>query len=296
MSTERTYQNFLNYLQVEKGLARNTVEAYARDISAFLVFAADQGLELEKIARDDLARYLQDLYSRLSARSVARNIVSLKGFFRFLILDRYVTSDPTENLESPRTWRTLPGYLTGDEVALLLAQPDLSQVQGLRDRAMLELLYATGLRVSELIKVRIGEMNLDVGFLTTTGKGNKQRIVPVGDVAVTLIRRYLDEARNSLLAKSASSPYLFLTRRGRPMSRVYFWMLVQKYGRLAGITKHLSPHVLRHSFATHLLENGADLRSVQLMLGHSDISTTQIYTHVTRERLKRIYDKYHPRS
>ena len=296
MSTERTYRNFLNYLQVEKGLARNTVEAYARDISGFLAFAKDHGLELEKIGRDDLARYLQELYSRLSARSVARNIVSLKGFFRFLILDRYLSSDPTENLESPRTWRTLPGYLTGDEVGLLLAQPDLAQAQGLRDRAMLELLYATGLRVSELIKVRIGDMNLDVGFLTTIGKGNKQRIVPVGDVAVAFVRRYLAEARSTLLGKSASNPYLFLTRRGRPMTRQNFWMIVEKSGKLAGIAKHLSPHVLRHSFATHLLEHGADLRSVQLMLGHSDISTTQIYTHVTRERLKRIYDRYHPRS
>lgn len=296
MSTERTYRNFLNYLQVEKGLARNTVEAYARDISGFLAFAKDHGLELEKIGRDDLARYLQELYSRLSARSVARNIVSLKGFFRFLILDRYLSSDPTENLESPRTWRTLPGYLTGDEVGLLLAQPDLAQAQGLRDRAMLELLYATGLRVSELIKVRIGDMNLDVGFLTTIGKGNKQRIVPVGDVAVAFVRRYLAEARSTLLGKSASNSYLFLTRRGRPMTRQNFWMIVEKYGKLAGIAEHLSPHVLRHSFATHLLEHGADLRSVQLMLGHSDISTTQIYTHVTRERLKRIYDRYHPRS
>ncbi len=296
MSTERTYQNFLNYLQVEKGLARNTVEAYARDISTFLAFADEHGLSLESIEQDDVAKYLQELYARLSARSVARNIVSLRGFFRFLILDRYITNDPTENLESPRTWRTLPGYLTGPEVELLLSQPDVSRPQGLRDRAMLELLYATGLRVSELIKLRMAEVNLEAGFLTTTGKGNKQRIVPVGDAAVAFIHTYLADARSGLLGKSVSNPYLFLTRRGRPMTRVNFWMLVQKYGRLAGITKHLSPHTLRHSFATHLLEHGADLRSVQLMLGHSDISTTQIYTHVTRERLKKIYDKYHPRS
>ncbi len=296
MTTERTYQNFLNYLQVEKGLARNTVQAYAHDISTFLAFAEEQGLSLENIEQDDLAKYLQELYSRLSARSVARNIVSLRGFFRFLILDRYITNDPTENLESPRTWRTLPGYLTGPEVELLLSQPDITRLQGLRDRAMLELLYATGLRVSELIKLRMAEVNLEAGFLTTTGKGNKQRIVPVGDAAVAFLRTYLAEARSGLLGKSASSPYLFLTRRGRPMTRVYFWMLVGNYGRLAGISKHLSPHILRHSFATHLLEHGADLRSVQLMLGHSDISTTQIYTHVTRERLKKIYDKYHPRS
>lgn len=296
MSTERTYQNFLNYLQVEKGLARNTVDAYARDIGTFLAFAEEQGLALERIAQDDVANYLKELYSRLSPRSVARNIVSLRGFFRFLILDRYITGDPTENLESPRTWRTLPGYLTGAEVESLLSQPDLSQLQGLRDRAMLELLYATGLRVSELIGLRITEVNLEAGFLTTTGKGNKQRIVPVGDAAVGYLRTYLSEARNRLLGKTASSPYLFLTRRGRPMTRQNFWMLVEKYGRLAGIPKHLSPHTLRHSFATHLLEHGADLRSVQLMLGHADISTTQIYTHVSRERLKKIYDKYHPRS
>ncbi|RPI27345.1 MAG: site-specific tyrosine recombinase XerD [Acidobacteria bacterium] len=293
---ERIFQSYLNYLQVERGLSANTLEAYRRDILDFLCFVDEQGLELKDVRKSELGTYLQNLYSRLSARSVARKIVSLRSFYRYLLLDKHVSEDPTENLDSPRTWRSLPKYLTAEEVDSLLQQPDLAKPLGLRDRAMLEVLYATGLRVSELIHLRSAEVNLEVGFLRTRGKGNKERLVPVGDSALGYIRRYLAEARAQLLHRQKSSPFLFVTRQGRPMSRQYFWMLIVKYGKQAGIGKTLTPHTIRHSFATHLLEHGADLRAVQLMLGHADISTTQIYTHVTRERLKQVYDKYHPRS
>ena len=293
---ERIFLSYLNYLQVERGLSRNTLQAYKRDILDYLGFMSEQGLDPMSVKRTDLASYLQSLYSRLSARSVARKIVSLRSFYRYLLLDQHVSEDPTENLDSPRTWRGLPNYLTTEEVDSLLQQPKEDTALGLRDRAMLELLYATGLRVSELVKLRAAQVNLHVGFLRTLGKGNKERLVPIGDSALGYIRRYLEEARPKLLHRHTNSSFLFVTRQGKPMSRQYFWMMIIKYGRQASISKRLTPHVIRHSFATHLLENGADLRAVQLMLGHADISTTQIYTHVTRERLKQIYDKYHPRN
>jgi len=293
---ERIFLSYLNYLQVERGLSRNTLEAYRRDILDFLSFLADRKLELSGVGKGELSGYLQTLYSRLSARSVARKIVSLRSFYRYLLLDKHVTEDPTENLDSPKTWRSLPNYLTLAEVDVLLQQPDIEVPLGLRDRTMLEVLYATGLRVTELVRLRAAEVNLDVGFLRTQGKGSKERLVPVGDSAIGFIRRYLADARPQLLRKRLNSPFLFVTRQGKPMSRQYFWMMIVKYGRQAAIEKPLTPHILRHSFATHLLERGADLRAVQLMLGHADISTTQIYTHVTRERLKQVYDKYHPRS
>ncbi|MFB3903510.1 MAG: site-specific tyrosine recombinase XerD [Acidobacteriota bacterium] len=293
---ERIFLSYLNYLQVERGLLANTLQAYRRDILDFLSFLEVQKLELRDVGKSELSSYLQALYSRLTARSVARKIVSLRSFYRYLLLDKYVNEDPTENLDSPRTWRSLPKYLTLEEVDALLQQPDTEVPLGLRDRTMLEVLYATGLRVTELVRLRAAEVNLEVGFLRTLGKGSKERLVPIGDSALGFIRRYLCEARPQLLRKRANSPFLFVTRQGQPMSRQYFWMMIVKYGRQAGLEKPLTPHVLRHSFATHLLERGADLRAVQLMLGHADISTTQIYTHVTRERLKQVYDKYHPRS
>ncbi len=293
---ERIFLSYLNYLRVERGLAANTLEAYRRDILDFLSFLNDKKLALPDVRKGELASYLQTLYSRLSARSVARKIVSLRSFYRYLLLDKHVTEDPTENLDSPRTWRSLPKYLTLAEVDLLLQQPDIEVPLGLRDRTMLEVLYATGLRVTELVRLRAAEVNLEVGFLRTQGKGSKERLVPIGDSALGFIRRYLADARSQLLRKRLNSPFLFVTRQGKPMSRQYFWMMIVKYGKQAAIGKPLTPHVLRHSFATHLLERGADLRAVQMMLGHADISTTQIYTHVTRERLKQVYDKYHPRS
>jgi integrase/recombinase XerD len=293
---ERAFQSYLNYLEIEQGLSRNTVEAYSRDIRDFLAFSEKREWRLESIGHDELVTYLQALYTRLAARSIARKIVSLRSFFRFLLLDKYVAADPTERLDSPKTWRTLPKYLTTDEVDALLAQPDLSSVLGLRDRAMLEVMYGAGLRVSELVSLKTEQVNLEVGLVRTVGKGSKERLTPIGECAIGFVRRYLAEARPALLRGRTASPYLFLSKQKRPMSRQRFWKLVIEYGTAAGITKHLNPHVLRHSFATHLLERGADLRAVQLMLGHADISTTQIYTHVTRERLKQIYDKYHPRS
>jgi len=293
---ERVFLSYLNYLQVERGLSANTLEAYRRDILDFLSFLDQKKLGLPDVGKGELSSYLQALYSRLSARSVARKIVSLRSFYRYLLLDKHLTEDPTENLDSPKTWRSLPKYLTLEEVDLLLQQPDIEVPLGLRDRTMLEVLYAAGLRVTELVRLRAAEVNLEVGFLRTQGKGSKERLVPIGDSAVGFVRRYLADARPRLLRKRLNSPFLFVTRQGKPMSRQYFWMMIGKYKRQAGIEKTLSPHVLRHSFATHLLERGADLRAVQLMLGHADISTTQIYTHVTRERLKQVYDKYHPRS
>jgi integrase/recombinase XerD len=293
---ERAFQSYLNYLEVERGLSRNTLQAYRRDLLDFFSFLEERRLGVEQVGGSDLTDYLQRLYTDVSARSVARKIVSLRSFYRFLLLDKYVSADPTENLESPRSWRSLPTYLTTKEVGMLLEQPDLTTRLGLRDRAMLEMLYATGLRVSELVRLRADELNAEMGFVRTFGKGSKERLVPVGAAALDYLARYLAGSRPLLLRRRAGSAYLFLTQQGKPMTRQYFWILIGKYGRAAGIEKSLTPHVLRHSFATHLLEHGADLRSVQLMLGHADISTTQIYTHITRERLKQIYAKYHPRS
>ncbi len=293
---ERIFRDYCNYLRVERGLASNTLEAYGRDIGDFLAFLKTRGWDPIQLTKEELSQQIQHLYGRFSASSVRRKIVSLRSFYRFLLLDGYIPQDPTETLESPRTWRSLPKYLSQKEVKHLLQQPDLSTPHGLRNRAMLEVLYATGLRVSELVHLRLAEISFEVGFLRTFGKGAKERIVPLGDSAIACVNQYLREARPHFLRRRNPSPFLFLTQWGRAMSRQYFWMLVLKYGRKMGVEKKLSPHVLRHSFATHLLENGADLRAVQMMLGHADISTTQIYTHITRERLKQIYDKFHPRA
>jgi integrase/recombinase XerD len=286
---------FLDYLAVEKGLAKNSLSAYATDLRKFGGWLGDQSLELDRVERIHIVRYFQSLRKAgISARSVARSLAAIRGLFRFLVAERHLKNEPTENLENPKLWSTLPKSLQSSEVEALLAAPDVTTPEGLRDRAMLELLYATGLRVSELIKVRIDEVVMDAGFLRTMGKGSKERIVPFGDTARQAMIDYSEKAR-SHFAKD-NDPHLFLSQRGRPMTRQSFWMKVAKYARLARIKSHISPHVLRHSFATHLLENGADLRSVQMMLGHADISTTQIYTHVTRARLQRMYEAFHPRA
>ncbi|HYS55552.1 MAG TPA: site-specific tyrosine recombinase XerD [Thermoanaerobaculia bacterium] len=281
---------YLDYLAVEKGLAKNSLSSYATDLRRFGKWL-DQH-PLESVKRQNIVRHIQSLRSSgISARSVARALAALRGFFRFLVAERHLQHDPTENLDNPKLWSTLPKSLHPSEVDDLLNAPDRTKPDGLRDAAMLELLYATGLRVSELIKVKVEDVVLDAGFLRTFGKGSKERIVPFGDSARNAITAYIERGRPAV-----DSVYLFLTNRGRPMTRQTFWMKVVKYARQAGIKAHISPHVLRHSFATHLLENGADLRSVQLMLGHSDISTTQIYTHVSRARLQKMYDQYHPRA
>jgi integrase/recombinase XerD len=286
---------FLDYLTVEKGLAKNSLAAYRADLRHFGHYLLDAKVELDRVERIHIVRYFQSLRSAgISARSVARALAAIRGLFRFLVAERHLKNDPTENIENPKLWATLPKSLQPSEVEALLRAPDRTTPAGLRDAAMLELLYATGLRVSELIRVRIDELVMDAGFLRTIGKGSKERIVPFGDSARDAVVLFMERGRPELDTKG--DPHLFLSRRGRPMTRQSFWMKIVRYARDAGISTHISPHVLRHSFATHLLENGADLRSVQMMLGHSDISTTQIYTHVSRARLQRMYEQFHPRA
>jgi len=286
---------FLDYLTVEKGLAKNSLSSYRIDLRHFGHWLGDQGLELDRVERLNIVKYFQALRAAgISARSVARALAAIRGMYRFLVAERHLRIDPTENLENPKLWSNLPKSLQPDEVEALLRAPQLDTNEGVRDRAMLELLYATGLRVSELVRVRVDDLVMDAGFLRTMGKGSKERIVPFGDAALDAIVQYVERARPH--HDKFSDPHLFLTIRGRPMTRQAFWVKIGAYARTAGIKAHISPHVLRHSFATHLLENGADLRSVQMMLGHADISTTQIYTHVSRARLQKMYETFHPRA
>jgi integrase/recombinase XerD len=284
---------------VEKGLSSNTVAAYGRDMSKFEAFAKKQKLSLQSVSRDHLVDFLSSLYhQKLESRTVARHLVTLRNFFRFALTQELIAEDPSANLESPKIHRSLPDYLRLEEVEKLLAQPDDQTPIGLRDRAMLEVLYSSGLRVSELTGLRVMDLDRSAGYVRCIGKGDKERIVPIGKKAMALVDRYLRDARPKLIRKGAvsNSPVLFLNRRGGRLSRVGVWKILSAYGRQAGLRVALTPHMLRHSFATHLLERGADLRSVQLMLGHSDISTTQIYTHVVEERLKQIYKAHHPRA
>jgi integrase/recombinase XerD len=286
---------FLDYLAVERGLAKNSLASYQHDLKRFTAWLEEQKIAIDAVERLHIVRYFQALRrAGISARSVARALAAIRGMFRFLVAERHLKRDPTENIENPKLWTTLPKALQPAEVEALLASPDRAKPEGLRDAAMLELLYATGLRVSELIRVRVDEVILDAGFLRTIGKGSKERIVPFGDTARDAIVAYMEKGRAHFNKKNDA--HLFLSNRGRPMTRQSFWLKITKYARQAGIATHISPHMLRHSFATHLLENGADLRSVQMMLGHSDISTTQIYTHVSRARLQKMYDAHHPRA
>ncbi len=288
---------FLTHVRVEKGLALNTVSAYHRDLAKFNAFAQKRKLALEAVSRDDLVDFLAGLYrQKLESKSVARHLVSLRNFFRFAQVQGMIATDPAVNLESPKIRRSLPGYLRLEEVERLLAQPDTKTPLGLRDRAMLEVLYSAGLRVSELIGLGVNDLDSKVGCVRCIGKGDKERIVPVGKKALHTVEKYLRDARPKLIGKATGSPTLFINRRGRALSRVGVWKILSAYGRRAGLRVALTPHMLRHSFATHLLERGADLRSVQLMLGHADISTTQIYTHLVEERLKQIYKAHHPRA
>ena len=288
---------FMNHLRVEKGLAANTIEAYGRDVRRFADFALSKGLtEPREVTRSFIMNQMLTLSENgVGARSRARSLSALKHFFSFLLKEGLIESNPAADLEAPHSSKALPQTLSLEEVDSLLTAPAIDTPGGLRDKAMLEALYATGLRVSELIALQIGQVNLEVGYLRTMGKGSKERLVPLGDMAKSWIQNYLAQGRSLFLTRS-TSPYLFLSRRGTKMSRQYFWRKIKDYARAAGIRKKISPHTLRHSFATHLLERGADLRSVQMMLGHADISTTEIYTHVTRERLKKIHQKHHPRA
>jgi integrase/recombinase XerD len=287
---------FLDFARVEKGLAANSVAGYRRDLTEFSIFLRRQGKSIPEAGRDDVRSFLAGLYRRgLGARSVARHLVSLRNLFRFLVREGRLAGDPTAEVEAPRLGQSLPKYLTADEVDQLLAQPDVSTPSGLRDKALLDLLYATGMRVSELVSVRAGDFDLGLGIVRCLGKGHKERLIPVGKSALRAVEAYLREGRASLAGKR-NSPWLFLNRRGGALSRVGFWKILAAYGLRAGLPTPLNPHLVRHSFATHLLERGADLRSIQLMLGHSDISTTQIYTHVLKERLKQVYQSHHPRA
>ena len=288
---------YLTHLTVERRLAANSVESYARDLVLLSEFAAGHRTAVERLTRQQLEEFIRQLMSEArSPRSVARAIACYRGFYRFLVIDGRLNVNPADDLRAPRAWTSLPRYLSVDEVDRLLEQPDVATARGLRDRALIELLYATGLRVSELISLRSGEVNLEASYLTCTGKGGKQRIVPIGDEAAAWIRRYLREGRPVLLGRR-SSPRLFVNARGGGpgLTRVGFWKILKAYGRTAGVAT-LSPHTLRHSFATHLLDRGADLRAIQMMLGHADLSTTQIYTHVLQQRMRTVYDRFHPRA
>lgn len=289
------FARYLDHLSAERGLANNTLAAYRNDLQR-LRRALGTGRELEHARREDLLRVLQKMrIEGRSPRSVARWLVVVKGFFGHLVAQGIVSEDPSVHLDAPRVWRSLPKVLSCAEVESLLAAPDRGEARGLRDIAMMEVLYATGLRVSELVRLHLGDLHLDAGYLRCWGKGSKERVVPLGGQADATLQRYLAEARPSLLG-SKRTDFLFVNGRGGALSRQGFWKLIKRHGAKAGIEKSLSPHVVRHSFATHLLENGADLRSVQVMLGHADISTTQIYTHVNRERLRRLYEDFHPRA
>jgi integrase/recombinase XerD len=289
---ESDVRSFLNFCRVEKGLAINSLAAYTRDLNHFAKQTGGSRIpDLEQ-----LRAYLDGLYAAgLTASSVARRISTLRNFYRFLAAEGRIDADPTEHLTAPRQWQNIPKFLNQGEMERLLRAPDESKPAGIRDRAMLELLYATGLRVSELCGLRSGDIDLNLGVLRATGKGNKQRVVPVGRAAVAAIRVYQAEGRPRLI-KGRASPFLFVTARGGKLTRGAFWKLLHGHGRKAGIFRSLTPHVIRHTFATHLLEGGADLRSLQTLLGHSDISTTQIYTHVARSRLRNTVDRHHPRA
>jgi integrase/recombinase XerD len=284
---------FLNFCRLEKGLCANSLDAYTTDLARFKEFIGDS---IELPGTPEIRLYIDNLYqSGLSGRSVGRHLTTIRSFYGFLLGEGEITIDPTEYLRTPRQWQTIPKYLNLEEIEKIIQAPDRSRPTGMRDAAMMELLYASGLRVSELCKVGVSDLNLELGVLRTTGKGNKQRLVPVGKSAILAVRVYLETGRRALL-KGRASRYLFITARGGCLTRQAFWKLLAAHGRKAGIFHGLTPHVLRHSFATHLLEGGADLRSVQIMLGHADISTTQIYTHVMRSRLRDTVEKHHPRA
>ena len=289
-------QQYLDHLRVERGLSPNTLEAYGRDVARLVAFAAAQHRGVLDLTHADISRFIGELRDGgLSARTVARAVHGLRGLFRFAVREGHLVSDPMENIRAPRAFNALPRCLSMSQVEALLDAPDVASPLGVRDRAILEVLYATGLRVSELIGLRPGDVDLDVGLLKCLGKGRKERLVPLGSTACTWVRRYLLEVRGTLGRGLATAP-LFVSIRGGRLSRMGLWGIVRRHAVTAGVQATLTPHVLRHSFATHLLENGADLRALQAMLGHADISTTQIYTHISRERLRKVYDQFHPRA
>jgi integrase/recombinase XerD len=295
---KKLIHEFINYLSVERGLAMNTLESYGRDLrqySQFLDQDEDES-DLDSVSRASIINYLVHLQTQGKATAtIARRLAALKAFYQFLVRENRIKADPTANLESPKLEKRLPRVLTVKEVERLLGQPDPVQAAGVRDRAMLELLYATGIRVSELVSLNVNDVSLDMGYIKCSGKGSKERIVPLGTLAIQSCRDFLAAPRNRLI-KGREETALFVNHHGHRLTRQGFWKIVKKYADDAKIDKDITPHTLRHSFATHLLENGADLRSVQEMLGHADISTTQIYTHVTKGHLKEVYARTHPRA
>ncbi|MBD3246457.1 MAG: site-specific tyrosine recombinase XerD [Candidatus Omnitrophica bacterium] len=287
---------FLDYLRVEKGLAKNSVLSYRQDIRKYCAYLAKKGREnIRQVTRQDITDFLFSLRGTLSTVSIARILSTVKSFHRFLLRERITRSDPADLVETPKLDKKIPSFLTLEEVGRILKAPNLKQPQGIRDRAILETMYAAGLRVSEVSTLTMPDVNMEVGFLKCVGKGAKERVVPLGKNALHFLERYLREARPVLLKRRVSLA-LFLGQGGRALSRQSIWKMIKKYVKKTGIRKKVSPHTLRHSFATHLLEHGADLRSVQEMLGHASISTTQIYTHVNNKRFKEIHNKFHPRA
>ena len=303
-TSARLLETYLDHLRIERRLADHTLESYQRDLLKLAQFAAGRSQTLELLDRHDLDRFVQELSGQgLSPRSVSRAVAAVRSFYRFVTLERRRDQNPAEDLQAPRAWPALPKFLSAEEVDRLIQIPDTTTVRGLRDRALIELLYATGLRVSELVQRRVADVNLEAAYLSCTGKGGKQRIVPIGDEASSWVSRYLSTARPALVGRKAQgkpggAERLFVNARGggAGLTRVGFWKILKGYAAQAGVTRTLSPHMLRHSFATHLLERGADLRAIQMMLGHADLSTTQIYTHVLEQRLRSVYDQFHPRA
>ncbi len=287
--------SFIEYLAFERSAPENTITAYESDLADFFLWLDESGITMDRVQGSDLARYTSHCTSKkLKATSIGRRLSTIRQFYRFLLEEGVVDADPTRDLAVPRRGKYLPGVLSHEEVDRLLAAPDIATTLGIRDKAMLELIYATGLRVTELVGLNLTNLNLHVGYLICRGKGDKERLVPMGETAQRWVKEYIDVVRPSLVR--SASDVLFCSNRGKAMSRQNFWYMIKRYALAAGILKPISPHSLRHSFATHLLTGGADLRSVQMMLGHADISTTQIYTHVTSTRLKKIHEQYHPRG
>jgi integrase/recombinase XerD len=290
--------DYINFLLIEKRASYNTVDGYNRDLRRYAKYLCRIGIEnLQDVSSEHVVSYLEELKkSNITPNTINRGFASIRGFYKFLIREKTLNENPAANIELAKVWMRLPDTLSKEEVAQILSQPDLKSFPSLRDKAMLELLYATGLRVSELISLTVSNINWQVGYLQTMGKGNKERIIPIGSIAYKWLTKYVDEARPHLLRGKTGTDILFTNRSGKRLSRQGFWKIVRQYACKAGLRKKIHPHTLRHSFASHLLEGGADLRSVQVMLGHADISTTQIYTHIAREKLKEIHRKYHPRG
>lgn len=289
--------SFLSYLAVEKGLSKNTIESYGRDLRKFIRFVNKSGdSSIKDVKYSQILDFLAFLKENgFSSTTIVRSVVSIKQFFKYLQFDKALAQDPTKHITTPRMKKSIPKIISLDEVEKILSAPDESTPEGIRDSAMLEVLYATGVRVSELINLKLNDVNFELGFALAYGKGSKERVIPMGEKALNRLKNYICASR-PLLLKERESKALFVTRRGGGMTRQGFWKLIKSYSAKSGLSKKISPHIIRHSFATHLLERGADLRAIQIMLGHSDISTTQIYTHVETERLKEVHKQYHPRS